>query len=155
MNFILSYFWGICIIVAALHTAMLKKRMPKTESEEEIRMQKKVLLAFFLVLAIPCLLLQIFQLLGNYHSPLYLFYRDFSNPFYWLGIASLFLAYFAILIITVSSKNIEKYSRLIFGTEIKKGQFVLLMIGIIVFALVVVFGFSSMMGIKESLEKLK
>ena len=35
MNSILNYFWGICIIFAAVNTLMLKVRMPKTELEDE------------------------------------------------------------------------------------------------------------------------
>lgn len=90
--YVLNYFWGICVFFAAINAFMLKIKMPKNEEEEEIQEQKKVILGYFLFLGIPCILLQAFQILGNYHSPLYPFYRDFSNIFYWFGVCSFFYA---------------------------------------------------------------
>ena len=66
MNIILNYFWGICILFAAVNTIMLKIRLPKTESEAENFEQKKVIILYFLLLCLPCILLQVFQILGNY-----------------------------------------------------------------------------------------
>lgn len=154
MNIILNYFWGICIIFAAVNTLMLKIRMPKTESEDEILEQKKVLILYFIFLGFPCIFLQTFQILGNYHSPLYLFYRDFSNVFYWLGICSIFLTYILILVITIKFKIIEKYIKYLFKTDLKRNQLILVMIGIIILNIIIIFGFASFMDVKDNLENI-
>ena len=154
MKYILNYFWGICIIFAALNTFLVKLRMPKTEIEEEKQDQKKILLGYFLFLGIICFLLQIFQTLGNYHSPLYIFYRDFSNIFYWLGVCSIFLIYIIGLFCVIKFKNIEKYSKQLFRAELKQKTMILIIIGIIIFGLILIFGFSSLMNIKDEIEKI-
>ena len=154
MNIILNYFWGICIIFAAVNTLMLKVRMPKTELEDEIQEQKKILIFYFIFLGFPCIFLQVFQILGNYHSPLYLFYKDFSNVFYWLGICSIFLTYILILIVTIKFKKIEKYSKYLFKTELKRKQLILVMIGIIILNIIVIFGFASFMDVKDNIENI-
>ena len=154
MSIILNYFWGICIIFAAVNTAILKIRLPKTESEDENQEQKKVIFFYFFLLSLPCILLQIFQILGNYHSPLYLFYRDFSNVFYWLGLCSVFFTYILILVITIKFKTIDKYSKYIFKTELKRNQLIFLMVGIIILNIIVIFCFASFMDVKNNLEKI-
>lgn len=154
MTYVLNYFWGICIFFAAINAFMLKIKMPKTEEEEEIQEQKKVILGYFLFLGIPCIFLQAFQILGNYHSPLYPFYRDFSNMFYWFGVCSFFLCYTIGLFIVIKFKNIEKYSQLLFRAELKQKTMILIIIGVIILGLVIIFGFSSFMGIKDTIENI-
>ena len=154
MNIILNYFWGIGIIFAAVNTVVLKMRLPKTETEDENQEQKNVSIFYFILLCLPCILLQIFQILGNYHSPLYLFYRDFSNVFYWLGLCSVFFTYILIIVSIIKFRNIDKYSKYLFKTELKRNQLILVMIGIIIFNILILFGFSSFMDIKGSLEKI-
>ena len=154
MKYILNYFWGICIIFTVLDTFLVKLKMPKTEIEEEKQEQKKILLGNFLFLGIICLLLQIFQTLGNYHSPLYIFYRDFSNIFYWLGVCSIFLSYIIGLCFVIKFKNIEKYSQQLFRAELKQKTIILIIIGIIVFGLIIIFGFSSFINIKDEIENI-
>ncbi len=154
LKYILNYFWGIGIIFVALNTFLVKLRMPKTEIEEEKQEQKKILLGYFLFLEIICLLLQIFQTLGNYHSPLYVFYRDFSNIFYWLGVCSIFLLYIICLYFVIRFKNIEKYSQQLFRVELKQKTMISIIIGIIIFGLIIIFGFSSFLNIKDELENI-
>ncbi len=154
MKYILNYFWGICIIFTVLDTFLVKLKMPKTEIEEEKQEQKKILLGNFLFLGIICLLLQIFQTLGKYHSPLYIFYRVFSNIFYWLGVCSIFLSYIIGLCFVIKFKNIEKYSQQLFRAELKQKTIILIIIGIIIFGLIIIFGFSSFINIKDEIENI-
>ena len=154
MKYILNYFWGIGIIFAAINTIWVKVRMPKTEIEEEKQEQKKILLGYFLFLGILCLLLQIFQTVGNYHSPLYVLYRDFSNIFYWLGVCSIFLFYISCLCFVIKFKNIEKYSQQLFRAELKQKTMILIIIGVIIFGLIIIFGISSFMDIKDEIENI-
>lgn len=154
MNYILKYFWLLGIIFATVNTFVLKSKMPAIDSNEDSAEQKKIIAGYFLFLAIPCLLLQVFQLLGNYRTPLYILYRDFSNPFYWCGVCSVLLSYFVLLVIAASYKNIERYSQQLFRANLKRSTLIFIILGIIVFAVIIMFGFSSTMNIKENVEKI-
>lgn len=149
MDFILQYLWGLCVIVSALNSLMLKFNMRKTDSAEERAEQRKVVIVDFLIFAITCMLLQVFQILGNYHTPLYILYRDFSNLFYWLGVGTLFLCYITILLNIIFFKNIEEYSIQLFRVDMKRKTMILFVGGIMIFAVLVVFVFSSFLNIKE------
>ena len=153
MSYILNYFWCIGIVLAAINAFVLKFRMPKTEVEEEIKEQKNVIIGYFLFFGIPCMLLQVFQVLGNYHSPLYPLYRDFSNTFYWLGVCSFFLCYIIGLCVVIKFKNIEKYTQMLFKAKLSRKSMILIMIGIIIWALIIIFCFPPM-EIKDTMEHI-
>ena len=100
---------------------------------------KKVVAGYFLFFALPCLLLQIFQLAGKYETPLYIFSGDFSNVFYRFGICSVFLDYIVLPVVAVKFKNFEKYSFLLFRKEMSRKRIIVMTVGISVFALVIIF----------------
>ena len=139
MHYIIKYFWSLSIICAAVNTFFLIKRMPKTEDAEAAAEQKKVVAGYFLFFALPCLLLQIFQLAGKYETPLYIFSGDFSNVFYRFGICSVFLDYIVLLVVAVKFKNFEKYSLLLFRKEMSRKRIIVMAVGISLFAVVIIF----------------
>ena len=154
MNYIVKYFWSLGIIFTAVNAFILKSKMSAIDSPEESAEQKKLIAGYFSFLAIQCLLLQIFQLLGNYRTALYILYRDFSNPFYWCGVCSVLLSYFVLLVIAAFYKNIERYSQQLFRANLKRNTLIFIILGIIVFAVIIIFGFSSTINIKENVEKI-
>ena len=64
------------------------------------------------------------------------------------------VSYFVLLFIAASYKNIERYSQQLFRANLKRSTLILIILGIIVFAVIIMFGFSSTMNIKENVEKI-
>lgn len=136
MSFLLKYFWSIGIIVAFINSFLLNKNMK----------YKKPLIVYFVFMATPALFLQICQLLANYHTPLYILYRDYKNPFYWLGIASILvtLIIMLIIVIRIDSGLLELYSKIFFkASKLDKRQIIYTILTIIFFICIMLFLVSS------------
>ena len=54
----------------------------------------------------------------------------------------------------IKFKNIEKYSQQLFRAEFKQKTMILIIIGVIIFGLIIIFGFSSFMNIKDEIENI-
>ena len=88
----------------------MKKINQNIENNDEIINFVKL---YGISFTVPFLLLQIFQLLGNYRSVFYIFLLDFSNIFYILGFVSMVLCWvlmFYLVIIKNGAEIISKYN---------------------------------------------
>jgi hypothetical protein len=163
MNIILKYFAGIGVIIGLLNTFITYKKMKKInqniENNDEINNFIKWYGIYFTV---PFILLQIFQLLGNYRSVFYIFLLDFNNIYYILGFVSM-IFYWILMLYLVIIKNgaeiIIKYNgafRRTFGNMSKdKTKLKIFLILMVLCSLIILlFGNKIMGGVFSDIEKM-
>lgn len=157
MNFLLfyfKYFWAICAAFWIVQGFLIKLRMSKTDVEEDLLEQKKVVFGYCLFFMVPTTLLQVFQMLGNYNSPFYLFYRDYSNIFYWLAVGTIFLAFCAALCVAIKFENIEKYTNLLFRSEMSQKTLIFFIAGLLISNLIAIFVIPNFVDFRHTLENV-
>ena len=118
MNIVLKYAAAIGVLVGLLNTYFvynrLKKEAQKNVGIGEKQKMNKYIKWYGICFTVPFLLIQIFQILGNYNTVFFIFLLDFNNIFYVLGFSSMIL-FWGILIYTVIIKNgaefISKYHK--------------------------------------------
>jgi hypothetical protein len=114
INMVLKYFASIGVLIGLLNTFFVYKKMKTIYQNIENEEINNIIKWYGISFTVPFLLIQIFQLLGNYQTVFYVFLLDFNNPFYILGFASMIL-FWALLIYLVIIKNgeemIAKYNK--------------------------------------------
>ena len=112
-NVILKYFRSFGVLVGLINTFIVYKRIEKIN--QNMGDNERTFIKWFgICLTVPFLLLQIFQLLGNYRTPFYIFLLDFSNPFYFMGFVTMVLLWIVILYLVVIKNGAEiiaKYNK--------------------------------------------
>jgi hypothetical protein len=108
INIILKYFAGIGVIFGLLNTIITYKKMKKInqniENNDEINNFVKW---YGICFTVPYLLLQIFQLLGNYKTVFYMFLLDFKNIYYILGFVSIIFFWLLMLYLVIIKNGAE------------------------------------------------
>ena len=138
MSFILKYFFGIGTLIGLINTIHVRKKMIKINQNIEDDQIKTFVKWYGISMTIPLLLIQLFQILGNYQTCFYLFFMDFNNPYYIMAFITLVI-FWALLLYLVIIKNgaeiIAKYNkvfiRLIFEINIGKNLIKIMMIIIV------------------------
>jgi hypothetical protein len=117
IQIILKYFWFIATSLNLLNTFWTKSRLVKhlgQQNDEEKVVLNKFIKWYRICFTIPFLLLGLFQLLGGYNTPFYIFMFEFKSIFYILGFLSLVL-FWGLIVYLVVVKNgadlIAKYNR--------------------------------------------
>jgi len=114
MNIILKYFAGIGVLIGLLNTFIVYKKMKTINQNMENDEINNFIKWYGICFTVPFLLLQVFQLLGNYQTVFYIFLLDFNNIFYILGFVSMIL-FWALLLYLVIIKDgaeiIVKYNK--------------------------------------------
>ncbi len=100
MEYITNNFLGIAVLVGIVNGLVLRKKILMISSGNEgfdIDPEKKLIKGIFGSLTIPFALLQIIQLLSGYKSAFYIFFKDYTNPFYWAGVSVLVISWLLFL----------------------------------------------------------
>ncbi|MCL2800419.1 MAG: hypothetical protein FWD28_01490 [Treponema sp.] len=119
MLFISKYFAGIGFIFSLLNILFLKRRIKKYYQVIDDSEEKRFVNFYIIYSTFPYLLVQIFQLLGNYKTVFYIFLLDFNNVFYILGFISFLLLHLPILYLILFKNGAEvmvKYEK-VFGSN--------------------------------------
>ena len=104
LSILLKYFAGIGVFIGLFNTFFFYKRMKALNNNIANGEIKAFAKYFGVIFTLPFLLLQVFQLLGNYRTVFFIFLLDFNNPFYVLGFISIIL-FWALLLFYIVLKN--------------------------------------------------
>jgi len=113
-DFWFKYFYAICVLSGLLTTFITYRRMKAINQGVTNYEINSFIKWCGICVTVPFMLLQIFQLLGNYRTVFYIFLLDFSNGFYILGFISIILFWTLVLyLVTIKSgaEIIAKYNK--------------------------------------------
>ena len=114
-------FWIIAVVIGFVNYFMFKMRIPKNiEDENEKEETNNLLKSILVFLTVPFALLGIFQILGDFKNPFFVFSKDYKNIYVILSIIVLFSTW-AIVLRWVFFKDGAKI--LIKHKEIFRGNF--------------------------------
>jgi len=156
MIFILKYFWGIGVIIGLYNTFSVYKKLKSNYDKNNITIEEKCEINNFIkwygiCFTFPYLFLQIFQLLGNYKTPMYIFLLDFNNKFFILGFISIVLYWILVLYLIIIKNGAAlmiKYNASIPRMKLPKDEktLKLIFIGIVFFGLMALILGNKIMG---------
>ena len=143
MNILMKYFAFIGAIIGLINTFFVYKRIKSIYFNNNETLENDELKNFIkwygICFTIPFLLLQIFQIIGNYKTVFYIFLLDFSNPFYILGFSSMILFWGLLLYLVIIKDGaaiIAKYNKAFRNMPADKNKIKIIFILIILGALV-------------------
>ena len=105
---VLKYWFGIFGLFGLVYTFCIYIRIKKMDQNIEKDEIKKIITWYGICFTIPFLLMQIFQLLGNYQTALYVFLLDTNNPFSILGFITIILTYALVFYLVIVKNGVEK-----------------------------------------------
>lgn len=95
-RFVLTYFWAFGAVVGIFNTFAFAARAKRLDQEEN---SKRAVGYLLFLMVVPPILLQVFQILGGYSNPLYIFAGDESNIFFILAIVTLLSCWFLVALL--------------------------------------------------------
>lgn len=100
-HILLNYFWGFGALIGIFNTIAFSRRVKRvTVTEPDLaKAGNRSITYILLLMVIPPLLLQLFQMLGRYANPFYIFAADGGNVFYILAIVVLAICWLAIALL--------------------------------------------------------
>lgn len=140
--FLLKYFALFGAIFGLVKTFLTYKKIKsiyfydnETLEDNEV---KNFIKWYGICFTVPFLLLQIFQIMGNYNTVFYIFLLDFTNPFYILGFSSMILSWGLLLyliIIKDGAEIIAKYNEAFRSMPAEKNRIKIFFAAVILVAL--------------------
>jgi hypothetical protein len=158
INIILKYFAGIGVLIGLLNTFIIYKKMKTINQDINNDEINNFIKWYGICFTVPFLLLQIFQLLGNYRTVFYIFLLDFNNPFYILGFVSIILCWILLLYLVIIKNGAEiiaKYNRA-FRNMPRDKMKIKIFIGLMIFGslIILLFGNKIMGGTFSNFEEI-
>jgi hypothetical protein len=105
-----KYCASIIALFSLLHTFVVYKVI-KGKNQNLGNEERMFIKWYGICFTVPFLLIQIFQLLGNYRTSFYIFLLDFNNLFYILGFASMLLLWIGLLYLIIIKDGAEIIAR--------------------------------------------
>ena len=96
MNYFSNYFWGLGILIGIINGILIRNKIQMVSLGNEgynREIEDKLIKGVFGAITIPFALLQIIQLISGYENAFFVFFHDYTNPFYWAGVSVMVISW--------------------------------------------------------------